>query len=440
MRLFLLIPALSLLLACGNGEDSGIYRQKAGDLFDDSYVHEARFYFYEEDGWENLYKNKKLRDSLEQTRYLPVRLILDSFLLDSAGMRFKGESSFQYTKNNKRSFKISLDRFQKKNAYGEVRTFNLNNCFKDPSFLREKIQLDFLREQHLPSPAACFIRVFVNDEYLGLYLAVEEIGTRFLEKHFTNHDGNLYLGEPQAYLQDLGPDPSNYFRKYKKKKTGKDTTYHDLALFMGELNKKFKKNKDRKYAEHLDQIMNTDQMLHSWAINNLFVNPDAFNMMYRHNYALYHEPTSGKFQWITWDYNLGFAAWNPKYTLEAVYTLPPDHISDFDGDHFQRTVLENRVLKERYMRYMATLVKGPFSADRIGTTIDKWSALIRADVSADSLKPYSTEDFEKNLKEHIGDPTDPGAFTPGLKSFVIKRRDHIIRELKRIGMFEEPRS
>lgn len=435
------IPLCLLLLSCGEEEDLSIYRQKPGNLFDDSFVHEARFYFYEEQTWEDLYKNKKLRDSLEVTKYLPVRLILDSLLMDSIGIRFKGESSFLYSSNHRRSFKISLDRFSKNRSYGDIKTFNLNNGFKDPTMLREKIQLDFLRAQKLPAPASSFIRVFVNDEYIGLYLLTQEIGTRFLDEHFTNHDGNLYLGEPSAYLNDLGEDPSAYIRKYKKKKTGNDTTYRDLAVFIGGLNKKFKKNKDRKYAEHLDEILNTDQMLKTWAINNLFVNPDAFNMLYRHNYALYHEPSGGKFQWITWDYNLGFAAWNPKFKLEEVYGIAPDHAEPFEEDHFQKRILSNSVLKARYMRYLASLLKDPFSIDQLGAKIDHWAALIRPHITADTLRGFSPEEFEKNLKEHLGDPTDPGAFTPGLKSFIIKRRDFLIRELKRQKFFEEePRS
>ncbi|MCC7301650.1 MAG: CotH kinase family protein [Bacteroidia bacterium] len=432
----LLLSAWVLLSSCGGNAAEGHYKTTAGNLFDDTQVHELRFYFYDENGWENLYRNKKLRDSLEMTRYLPVKIVIDSFKIDSAGLRFKGESSFLYTKGNKKSFKVSLARFRKESSYGKVRTFNLNNCFKDPTFLREKLMLDLLRDQGLPAPASAFVKVYVNDEYLGLYLAVEEIGKHFLDTHFTNHDGNLYLGEPNALLQDLGPDPSAYQRKYKKKRTGKDTTYTDIALFIGELNRGFKKNKDKKYMEHLESILNTDQLLKTWAICNLLADADAFNMMYRHNYALYHEPSSGKWQWVTWDHNLAFAAWNPKYTLEQVYTLAPDHTEDFEGEHFQKRVLGNSYLRKRYLRYMAELVKGPFSIDRLGGKIDRWAVIIRPHVAADSLKACSTEDFDKNLQDHLGDPTDPGAFTPGLKSFIIKRRNHIIRELKNRKMFD----
>jgi len=426
-----------LFTSCGEEETNTIFKKFPSDPFDDSYVHEIRINTYNEDGIDSLFAYKKMRDSLEVTQYLPSRLILDSFLLDSTGIRFKGESSFQFTKNNKKSFKISLNRFNKGQAYGPVKNFNLNNCFKDPTFMREKLMLDLLRKQNLPAARSAYAKVWLNDQYLGVYLLVEEIDKHFLDVNFTNHDGNLYLGEPQAYLEDLGESKDEYLRKYKKKKNNAGEDWSDLVNLIRTIHKKTKKKNSRRAAEELDTLLNTENMLKAWAINNMFVNPDAFNMLYPHNYLLYHEPTSNKFQWITYDYNLGFAAWNPKFTLEQVYTMDPLFIADPSTEqNFREKIFSNKKYEAFYKIYMSGLLKDEFSIDQMGHTIDKWAKLIRTDVYADSLKMFSNEDFEKNMTEHIGDPTDPGAFTPGLKAFLVKRRDFLIREMKKENLFK----
>jgi len=59
------------------------------------------------------------------------------------------------------------------------------------------------------------------------------------------------------------------------------------------------------------------------------------------------------------------------------------------------------------------------------------SLKIRKYVYLDENKMYSNDEFEENLFNTIGDPGDPGAFSPGLKSFLLNRKLAIENELKK---------
>ena len=49
----------------------------------------------------------------------------------------------------------------------------------------------------MPSPETGYINVSINDQLVGLYVAVESINKPFLRKHFGNDEGTLIKCEPQ---------------------------------------------------------------------------------------------------------------------------------------------------------------------------------------------------------------------------------------------------
>ena len=82
---------------------------------------------------------------------------------------------------------------------------------------------------------------------------------------------------------------------------------------------------------------------------------------------------------------------------------------------------------------MQSLLNKYFTNEYIENMIDDLSLKIRKSVYLDTMKMYSNDEFEKNLNETIGDPDDPGAFIPGLKSFWINRRKAVKAEIKKLN-------
>ncbi len=397
-----------------------------GDVFDDAHLHELKLYFASENYWDSLVWNKKLKDSLEVSKYLKCNLIIDGTQINDIGVRFKGESSYDFTKGKKKSFKLDLNRFVRKQKYCGVSRFNLNNNYKDPSFMREKLSLDMMSEQGLPSPKSAFAKVYLNDEYWGVYLLVENIDKTFLKRNFKNNSGNFYIGEPNGTLDKLNTT-ENYYRSYRKKNNKKRNDWTDLIQFIDLVNSK--KSEVVQTAE-LDSMFATDACLKTWAINNLMVNVDAYNMMYPHNYFLYHDSLTKRIHWINYDYNYSFAAWNPKFIYEDVINFP---IYFCNEKHpFAKLILENNIsLKKRYTDHLTNLVNSCLNEEKINAAIKKYQSLINEAVLADNKKEYSNEEFEQNLDKTIGDKNDPGAFIPGLREFVHDRKIAIAKQLEK---------
>jgi len=82
------------------------------------------------------------------------------------------------------------------------RYLTLNNSLQDPSFLRQPLGYSLLGMAGLPHARCNFARVFVNGEPIGqgvggvngpgVYINVEPVMKRYIERNFGNMKGNLY--------------------------------------------------------------------------------------------------------------------------------------------------------------------------------------------------------------------------------------------------------
>ena len=422
--LILLLVSILFTESCSHKNDNQV--QFNGDLFDAKHIHEIRLSFTDAQFWDTLVKNKKLRDSLEISNYTRCNVSIDGHDIKDVGVRLKGESSYDFTKGKKKSFKIDLNQFIRKQRYSGVSKLNLNNNYKDPSMLREKLTLDLMQQMGTPTPRNAFAAVYLNDEYWGLYLMEEDINKVFLRKNFGNKNGNFYFCEPNGNLVQHDK-MDEYYHSYKKKNNKSANDWNDLTNFIKVANSIAK---EEKYEKDLDTIFATDNCLKAWAVNNLLVNVDAYNMLYPHNYFLYHDSATNKLNWINYDYNFSFAAWTPKYNLQQV--------CDFDILFYDKkfpfavkVLGQNPLLKQRYLAIMKDLTENYFTKDKFTQLVDSYYSLIKDDVFRDTKKEYSNDDFEKNISTTIGDKGDPGAFTPGLKEFMECRRASVLGQLQK---------
>lgn len=424
---YFLVPVIiiTFLTNCSSNKN-----KNGENLFDDSKVHTVKVTFQQQGFWDSLVMYREVRDSLEITQYMKCDVSIDGEDITNAGIRFKGESSYDFTTTKKKSFKISFNKFDKKGKLEGIKRISLNNNFKDPTMMREKLMLDFYREQGLPAQRSTYAKLYINDVYWGLYLLVEEINDKFLVHNFANDTGNLYMGEPYPTLQYLGEGKNSYIRKYKQKNNRKkDETWTDLLSLIKTINDTISEN--AAFKANLDKQLDTDQMLRAWAINNLFVNVDAYNMMYPHNFYLYYNTPETRFKWISYDFNYGFAAWNPKLNLQQVYDLDIFYLKEPARDLplAWQTLQRNELYRSEYRNVMQELAEQHFTPEKMNAKIDKLANLIREDVYSDTLKMYSNEEFDKNIDRDLGDVLDPGAFIPGLKPFIEKRRAGVLKQL-----------
>lgn len=401
-------------------------------FFEKDSIHTVKIYFTQCNYWDSLTYYKKIQDSLDVAAYMQATVVIDGKKFYSSGVRFKGESSYDFYPGKKKPFRIKFDKFIKKQNFNGLEDLNLTNNFKDPTMIREKIYLDMMNKHGLPAPRATFAKVYINDKYWGLYQVNENIDDVFLETRFNEKSGNLFQGDPVANFVYLGNDQAKYYMRYGLKNNESKNDWADLVRLIKLINDTILNGEE--YAQRINKLFNLDACLKSWAINNLIGNIDAYNMFYPHNFFIYHDSTSTKWQWISLDGNYSFAAWNPIMNypqLTRMSVMIPDSTPYNDARPLlEKTLGENLIIQRRYLKIVKELFNSDFQLERMNHIIDSLSLRIRVAVYADSNKMYSNSDFDTNISSTIGDPLDPGNFIPGLKSFLADRRRYIEAQLE----------
>lgn len=112
---------------------------------------------------------------------------VNGIFYDSVGVKYKGNSSYNPT-SNKNPLHIALDQF-KNQSYQGFKDIKLSNCYADPSMMREVLSYDIL-SNYMDCPKSNFIKVYINNAYIGIYTNTESIGKTFaliilfFSKHF----------------------------------------------------------------------------------------------------------------------------------------------------------------------------------------------------------------------------------------------------------------
>ncbi len=147
----------------------------------------------------------------------------------------RGQASFSCAKNEKKPFRIKMDEFVPgQELYGQD-SFRLNNGAGDPTFLREALMAEALRE-YIPMAKRAFTNLEINNENWGVYIIEQQKDGRYAQEFFGNSDGNRYKAIWPAGLTYHGTNPNNYVGRYTHVNGPNADSYKDLILFLDALN------------------------------------------------------------------------------------------------------------------------------------------------------------------------------------------------------------
>ena len=275
--------------------------QKGDDLFDPSYVHEVRLYFFEDNFFENM-------DSLWDVHheasginvpYTRAFVQIDGNWLDTVGIRIKGLSSYYKANSQKKPFKIDFNEFTEDQEYDGMKKINLHNGACDPGMLRDFLAYDVLRTAGVAAPRVAPCRLYFNDEFWGVYNIIEQIDKTFLKNNFSSGGGTLIKNTGWDELHWKGPEIDPYLEDYEMKTNEDEDDWSDFINFVDVINN----TSDAAFPDAIEEVFDVDLFLHVMAVDVMTNNWDSYIDGER-NWFLYHEPNSGKMHWIPWDYNL----------------------------------------------------------------------------------------------------------------------------------------
>ncbi len=367
-------------------------------------------------------------DSLESNTEYPAQFIYQSSTwndtVSNIGFRLRGNTS-RYA--DKKSFKISFNSFVQGQQWNGIEKINLNGEHNDPSILRSYLSAYLLKSGDLISPRNSYVKLFINNEYKGLYLNVEHIDEEFIQKRFPNDDnGNLYKSSYGADLTYLGSNPSNYFNLYELKTNESTNDYSGLINFLNVLNNASITD----FPCAIQEVLDVESYLKTLAIEILCGHWDGHSFN-KNNFYLYQRPSDDKFMLIQYDMDNTFGVdWmNINWANRNIY----------DWSHpNQPRPLYNRIMevpyfKDKFSFYMNEILQGYFNNATLIPLLQSKQNLIEAAALADTYKEldygFSDSDFQNALIQAWG-----GHVSTSIASFLYNRNTSANNQLSYFGI------
>ncbi len=347
-------------------------------------------------------------------------------IIDSVGVRNRGNTSID---NLKRPLKIDFREFGGVKFF-DHKKFNLKPQHNDPSMLREFICLYILRESGVPAAQASFANVYINNEYMGIYLNVEQVDDVFLDKRFNNDIGNLYKCLYQGAPADLRDVESAYDDVRYELKTNEElndrTKLVELIQFLSNSGSK-------SFSDDLANHFHVDIYLRYLAVESLLGHWDSPTML-SNNYYLYEDDITNKIVLIPYDLDntLGID-WLGTDWSEVPFELWGE--GNWQTNALSVAVSGIPVLYGRYYQHVVTVLEYVFNEEQLFPLLDTAKNLIDQFIFEDEYYPldwgFTYDDFDVALESARGNWVNYG-----VKPYITKRIQIANNELGFVEGFE----
>jgi len=395
-------------------EDGAIFRDDIVPRIDISIHPDTLTWIYE-----NVESNNEFRVTYTFTTDTLVETIED------VGFRLRGNTS-RYSQ--KKSFKISFNSFQSGRDFYGLEKVNLNGEHNDPSIIRSKLSWKLARDFGIPGARANHVERYINNNYFGLYVQVEQIDEEFVESRFDNKDGNLYKCLWPSDLDDRGSEPEDYQhlnsgqRVYDLKTNTLADDYSDIAEFITQLN--HLPNED--FDCEIGQYYNVLDYLRVIAFDVFIGNWDG-PIYNKNNFYLYHNTKSDRFEYIPYDLDNTFGIdWsNIDWANRNIYQWAKQG----EPRPIYQKMMDNDRLREIYTQYMAALIGEDFTGSAFNIEVNRIKDMITPYVENDPYYPldygYSITDFNNSYIMELGDHVPIGFF-----QYIIQRKQSALDQLE----------
>jgi spore coat protein CotH len=348
--------------------------QTSDEFFDSRTLHEVRLYIHSSD-------LRELRERYVEDFYVPADFEWRGLRVRNVGVRVRGLATRSAIKPGLR---IDFNRYVAGQGFLGLAAVVLDNALKDPSLIRERTSMAFIKRMAQPAPRESFGRVYINGVYEGLYAFVEAVDSAFLARELG--DGLGYLFEHKFangfYGEFLGEDYAPYkvrFEAQTHRMEGDYTLYAPIRELFREVNQ----DVDSVWRERVGLLVDLNQVVTHVAIETFLAEFDGFlGGSGMANFYLYRPVASNVHRLITWDRDTTFR--------------------DVDSPIFAR-VSENALvsralrfadLRTRYLDVLEQCARAAAQDRWLEAEIYQAHQLIRDAVYEDGTKRSSNEDYD----------------------------------------------
>jgi hypothetical protein len=376
----------------GVGSVSGA--ASADAFFDDAVLQEIRLDINTKD-WETLKNNFLTND------YYPCDFTWNGQKVRNVGIRSRGTGSRSGVKPGLR---VDFDRYTSSQKFLGLKSFILRNNTQDASNLHERLSMLLYRRLGVPASREAHTKLFVNDQYAGLYSIVESVDKDFVKRNFGEDTGYLFKYDypadaPAYYFEDKGSEPGSYVPLPFQPETHETDPRPE---FIVELVQTINQTSDANFRTAIAEFLDLSKFIKHVAVESYVADYDGFNGQWgMNNFYFYRFDNRKLFSIIPWDKSQAFLG-GFTYSIWKNITDVPSSLRNRLMDR----VLEYQDLYDLYLDTLLECVKSANDptgfADGKGWLeheIQREYEQIRDAALADPQKPYTNGQFEQAISD-----------------------------------------
>ncbi len=161
-------------------------------------------------------KWNEMLQNAQQEQYYECDVVINGTTFKQVGIRPKGNTSLSSIArdpdNNRYSFKLEFDQFVDGQTCFGLDKLILNNSYADTTNMKEAIIYDMFQFLDTDASLYNYAKISVNNEYWGVYLALEAVENSFMLRNYGMEKGYLY--KPDSMNHNDNNDDKNKDRDF----------------------------------------------------------------------------------------------------------------------------------------------------------------------------------------------------------------------------------
>jgi spore coat protein CotH len=343
---------------------------------------------------------EKLKQNFQENTYYPADLVFNGQTVRNTGIRSRGLGSRSATKPGLR---VDFDRYATDQTFLGLKSIVLDNLTQDPSGVHETVTMTLFARLRIPAPREAHVRLFVNNQLIGLYAVVESIDKNFLARVFgsigddVQNDGFLYefdYLDPWGFSY-IGADLSLYRARFDPK-TNENKSEAELFGPIENLVRLANELSPDQYQPVLGEHLDLPAFMRYVAAQNFVGQNDGFlGYAGMNNFYFYRLENSTRHVFLAWDEDNAF--WGVEFPIDQRHS----------ENVLMRKAMQVTELRDLYFAVLdeaVTSTEEPAGAE--GLTwfefeVRRQLDLIENAMREDPSRPYTFEQFQNERNAMI---------------------------------------
>jgi hypothetical protein len=367
----------------------------ADAFFDDNYLHDVFLTINSKD-WQTL------KDNYLDNTYYPADFRWRDQTIRNSGIRSRGTGSRSGVKPGLR---IDFDRYVSGQTFLSEKSFVLRNNTQDASGMHERLSMQLFRRLGLLAPRESHTKVYINNEYAGLFTIVESIDKKFLQANVGEDTGYLFkydyaVNAAPYYFEDRGTRPESYVPAPFKPETHEADARPEVVVSLVQA---INQTPDASFKSVMSGYLDLGKFVRHVAVEQFVGDLDGFVSSYggMNNFYFYRFDNRNLFTVIGWDKSEAFKGGTNADIFRGITGVP-----DSQKNRLLTRVLSFSDLKTAFLDALLECVRSSNevvagSADRRGwleREVEREYRQIRDAERADPLKSFSNDEFEQEVR------------------------------------------